>query len=440
MPNGRTSPLPDDPSTPSGYAQLVRENANFRRLWGGNIVSLFGDWFNTIAIYRLIEELTGSPLALGAVFITKMLPLALASPIAGLIVDRLNRRRVMIVSDLVRAVIVLGFLLVGDAGDVWMIYLLTALQVMVSAVFMPAKSASLPNIVASGDLLTANALMSATWSTMLALGAAVGGIAVEALGPKAVFVIDSVTYLVSAWFIWRTVIPQDTEASEPTATPVRDGLRTIVEGWRRMRDRPSVGRIALAKAAWGIGGGAPVFMLVLLAEALVPAQPALGIGILYSARGLGTGLGPILARAWFPDQGRWPALLGVCIALSGLGYVAVSQVGWLWVVAVLVVVAHAASGANWVLSTVLLQQRAEDRFRGRVFATDWLLVTLVESASVLVAALLLEYDVASLATIILVFALVQILTGIVWMFTVVPAERRAALSGVAEDGAVIEGT
>ncbi len=425
-------------SRPIGYLDLARTNANFRRLWGGNIVSLFGDWFNTIAIYRLIEELTGSPLALGAVFVTKMLPLALASPIAGLIVDRFNRRRVMIVSDLVRAVIVLGFLLVVDAGDVWLLYLLTALQVMVSAVFMPAKSASLPNIVEGKDLLTANALMSATWSTMLAIGAAVGGLAVEALGPQTVFVIDSATYLVSAWFIWRTVIPQDTEEVTPTATPVRDGLRTIAEGWQRLCERPSVGRIALAKAAWGLGGGAPVFLLVLLAEVLMPDRPAMGIGILYSARGLGTGLGPILARAWFPDERRWPTLLGLCIGLSGLGYVLVSQVGWLWGVVPLVVFAHAASGANWVLSTVLLQQRAEDRFRGRVFATDWLLVTLVESISVLAAALLLEYDVASLGTIILLFAGVQILTGIVWLLTVVPRERRAASSEMPQSGSILE--
>ncbi len=427
MSTGRPRPIPDSAS-PSGYVEIVRANANFRRLWGGNIVSLFGDWFNTIAIYRLIEELTGSPLALGAVFITKMLPLAFASPVAGLIVDRWNRRRVMIGADLIRAVVVLGFLLVGDAGDVWLIYALTALQVTISAVFNPAKSASLPNIVPGKDLLTANALMSATWSTMLAVGAAVGGLAVEALGPQAVFVIDSATYLVSAWFIWRTVIPQDTEAVEPTATPVRDGLRTIVEGWQRLRERPSVGRIALAKAAWSLGGGASVFMLVLLAELLMPDQPALGIGLLYAARGLGTGLGPILARAWLPDARRWPVLLGVCISLSGLGYAAVSQTPWLWMVMGLVVFAHAASGANWVLSTVLLQQRAEDRFRGRVFATDWLLVTLVNSVSVLAASLLLEYDVASLGTIFLLFAGVQVVTGLVWILTVVPAERRRPIS------------
>ncbi len=409
----------------SGYVELVRANANFRRLWAGNVVSLFGDWFNTIALYRTVETISGSPLALGFVFIAKLLPLALASPVAGLLVDRLNRRRVMIGADLVRAVIVLGFLLVPLGGGLVLLYALTTLQIVVSAVFNPAKSASLPNIVADRELLTANALMSATWSTMLAIGVAVGGIAVEVLGPQAVFVIDSGTYLVSAWFIFRTVIPQDTEAVVPTATPVRDGLRKIVEGWQRLREVPSVGRIALAKAMWAIGGGAPVFMLVLLGEALMPNRPALGIGLLFSARGIGTGIGPVVARAFFADETRWPALLGVCIVLSGLGYLAVSVVGWIGAVAAFVLLAHAASGANWVLSTVLLQMRTEDRFRGRVFATDWLLVTLVESVSVLVAALLLEAEVASLRTLFFAFAAVQVLTGIGWLLTVVPRERRS---------------
>lgn len=426
--SGPPPPLPAA-APQAGYAELVRTNPNFRRLWAGGVVSLFGDWFNTIAIFRLVETLTGSPLALGAVFITKMVPLALASPVAGLIVDRFNRRRVMIAADLARAVIVLGFLFVGDATDVWMIYALTALQVTVSAVFNPAKSASLPNVTTERELLTANALMSVTWSVMLALGAAVGGVAVEALGPKAVFVLDSATYLLSAWFIGRAVIPQDTEEAAPTSTPVRDGLRRIVEGWRRLREVPRVGRIALAKAAWGLGGGAPVFLIVLLGEALMPLQPALGIGILYSARGVGTGIGPVVARAVFRDERAWPAVLGGCIVLSGLGYVAVSLAGGIGGVAAFVLLAHAASGANWVLSTVLLQKRTEDRFRGRVFATDWLLVTLVESVSVLVAAVLLEAGVASLATVIGAFAAVQVLCGIGWLLVVVPAERRAEPAG-----------
>jgi MFS family permease len=418
---------PDASVRPVGYVALVRGNVNFRRLWAGNVVSLFGDWFNTIALYRTVEMMSGSALALGLVFIAKLLPLAIASPVAGLLVDRFDRRRVMIGADVVRAVIVLGFLFV-EQGGLGLVYALATAQIAVSAVFNPAKSASLPNIVAPHDLLTANALMSATWSTMLAVGAAVGGVAVEVLGPQAVFVLDSATYLVSAWFIWRAVIPQDTEAAEPTATPVRDGARKIGEGWRRLHSVPSVGRIALAKAAWAIGGGAPVFMLVLLGEALMPDRPALGIGLLFSARGLGTGVGPIVARALFVDAARWPALLGACMIGSGLGYIAVSLSGWLWAVVAFVLFAHAASGTNWVLSTVLLQMRTEDRFRGRVFATDWLLVALVESAAVLLASLLLEAGWAELRTLFFAFASVQVLTGIGWLLVVVPRERRAGLA------------
>ena len=255
----------ETPGPPAGYLELVRGNLNFRRLWFGNIVSLLGDWFNTIAIYKLIDDLTGSPFALGAVFITKMLPWALASPIAGLLVDRLNRRRVMIASDLLRAVIVLGFLFVEDASDVFLIYVLTALQVVAGSVFQPAKSASVPNITTPRELLTANALMAATWSILLALGAALGGFATEWLGVDAVFVIDSLSYLFSAYFIYRMSIPQQTEA--PEAGPlVPTAARKIAEGWRHLQAVPRVGRIALAKATWAVGGGATVYMLALLGD------------------------------------------------------------------------------------------------------------------------------------------------------------------------------
>ena len=129
---------------PSGYVELIRTNVSFRRLWIGNVVSLFGDWFNTIALYALILQLTGSEFALGAVFITKMLPMALASPLAGVLVDRFDRRKAMIISDLLRAVIVLGFLVVNEPSEVYLIYILIAMQVIVASVFRPAQIASLP--------------------------------------------------------------------------------------------------------------------------------------------------------------------------------------------------------------------------------------------------------------------------------------------------------
>ena len=410
----------------AGYWELLRGNVNFRRLWAGNVVSLLGDWFNTIALYTLVSRLTGSPFALGAVFIFKMLPWALASPIAGILVDRYNRRRLMIGSDLLRAVVVLGFLLIDEADEVVWLYGLIALQVVVGAVFIPAKSASIPNITTPRELLTANALMSATWSIMLALGAAAGGFAAEWLGLQAVFILDSLTYLVSAYYIYRTVIPQATEA--PAAGPlVRTALREIADGWRRMRAVPRVGRIALAKAVWAIAGGALVYLLTLLGDALVPQALAAGIGILFAARGLGTGIGPVVARAVFKDQRRWPLVLGGCIVFSGICYGAVGLVPWaLGLVIGLVVLAHTSSGANWVLATVMLQQRTEDRYRGRVFATEWFLVMLADTISILAASLLLEWGVLDLRLSFLVFALIQILCGLLWIALVVPKERREA--------------
>ena len=190
------------------FTQLLRANRNFRRIWIGEAASWLGDWFSAIALYTLVQKLTGSPFALGLVFLTKMLPFAVASPLAGLLVDRFDRRRLMIAADLLRALLVLGFLLVEDASDLYLIYALTTLQVALTAVFIPARSASIPNVTTRRELLTANALGAATWSTLLAVGAALGGFATAWLGIRAVFVLDSLTYVISAAFLMRTAIPQ----------------------------------------------------------------------------------------------------------------------------------------------------------------------------------------------------------------------------------------
>jgi len=413
-----TAAIPHDDQ--AGFAELVRENVHFRRLWLGNIVSFLGDWFNTIALYSLITDLTGSAFALGAVFITKMLPWALASPFAGLIVDRFSRRRVMLTADLLRAVVVLGFLLVDEPGEVYLIYVLTTLQVVIGSVFPPAQSASIPNVTSARELLTANALMSATWSALLAVGAALGGFATALLGTKAVFLIDSASYFVSAFFIFRTVIPQDTRT---TAVTVHALFREIMDGWRHLRTHPHVGRIALAKGISAVAGGALVFMLTLLGEAISPEAHAIGIGLLFAARGLGTGIGPILARALFKDRSRWPLLIGFGIIFSGICYGSVGLLPWAYAIGLLITLAHATSGANWVLSTVMLQHRTEDRYRGRVFATEWLLVMLADTVSILAASLLLQSGVLDLRKGFLVFATVQIVSGLLWTMIIAPRER-----------------
>jgi MFS family permease len=362
--------------------------------------------------------------------VSKTLPFAVASPIAGLLIDRFDRRRLMIAADLIRAVLVLGFLFVDEPGEVWVIYVLGSLQMVVSALFIPARSASIPNITTERELLTANALSAATWSTLLAVGAALGGLVTQALGVRAVFVLDSLSYVVSAFFIVRATIPQATDRPPAGGAILRRAWLDIVAGWRHMWARPSIGRMALAKATWAVGGGGLVYMLALLGEKLHPAAPAVGMGVLYSARGLGTGIGPVVMRKFLPQESRWPAMMGMGIVASGVGYLFIGSITWSIVLAFVVVLAHAPSGANWVASSVLLQKRTEDRFRGRVFATEWLAISLVDSLSILGASLLLEWADVTLRTAILVFAGIEIACGVIWLLLVVPAERKEGLRGV----------
>ena len=267
--------------------------------------------------------------------------------------------------------------------------------------------------------------MAATWSTLLAFGAAAGGFATEFLGVKAVFILDSLTYLVSAWFIWRTVIPQNTD-------PVRQGplLRTaaadVLDGWRHMIRAPHVGRMALAKATWAIAGGGLVFLIALMGEEISPDHASVAIGILFAARGVGTGVGPILARSLARDRSRWPAILGACIVFSGMCYAVVAVLPWSYWIAGLILLAHCTSGANWVLSNVLLQERTEDRWRGRVFATEWLTVMLADTVAIFAAGALLEADLLQLAEVVLLLSVLQVVSGLLWMMIVVPRERRWA--------------
>jgi MFS family permease len=416
------------PGGSTGYVDLLRNNVSFRRLWAGNVVSLFGDWFNTIALYSLILKLTGSEFALGFVFITKMLPWALAAPVAGVLVDRFDRRKLMIASDLIRAVVVLGFLLIDSREQVYIIYILIGLQVVIGSVFHPARTASIPNVTRPDELLTANTLMAATWSVVLAFGAAIGGFAAEALGLDAVFLIDSGSYLVSAFFIFRTTIPQSTAAKSTAENTEADNVfkvahADVMKGWRHIQGRPQIRRIALAKAAWALGGGASVYMLALLGDMLSPDRQAAAIGLLFAARGIGTGLGPVIGRAFFKNQRSWPVLLGVAISTSGIFYALVGSMPLTYLIAVPVMIAHAASGLNWVFSTVLLQERTKDEFRGRVFSTDWLFVMLADSVSILGASLVLESGLLELHDAVLVFGLIQVITGLIWLRTVVPGER-----------------
>ena len=418
--------------------ELIIKYPAFRRLWIAQAISNFGDWFGLLALYALVQRYSDSEFLLGLVIIVKMLSLAFFSPIAGYLTDRFNRRILMIICDGGRALSLLLMLLVQQESLLWLAYALTGFQMMLSAIFEPAKTASIPNVAPPERLVDANIISTATWSIIFTSGMAIGGFATEWIGVEGVFILDAFTYLASAWFIYRAVIPQEARRSnyvEGQKKPsfwedIRQNIGTdIVLGIRYLRDNHQILRPAIAKGTSTIFLGGLVYMLVLVSDSILQ-MGSIGLGLLYAARGIGTGIGPIIARQHFTDDRQWVVLMGASIALSGAMYLVVGLTQVWWMMFVFVLLAHAASGANWVTSTVLLQKRSEDNFRGRVFSTEWLLFTLGNSLSVVVASVLLEWQIVALQTLISLYAVGLIAAGLLWLATVANWERNWVQKGL----------
>ena len=420
------------------FVELIKEYPSFRRLWIAQAISNFGDWFGLLALYALVQRYSDSEFLLGLVIVVKMLSLAFFSPIAGYLTDRFNRRILMIICDGGRALSLLLMLLVQQESLLWLAYALTGFHMMLSAIFEPAKTASIPNVAPPERLVDANIISTATWSIIFTTGMAIGGFATEWIGVEGVFILDAFTYLVSAWFIYRAVIPQEARRSnyvEGQKKPsiwedIRQNIGTdIVLGIRYLRYNHHILRPAVAKGTSTIFLGGLVYMLVLVSDSILQ-MGSIGLGLLYAARGIGTGIGPVIARQHFTDERQWVVVMGASIALSGAMYLVVGLTQVWWMMFVFVLLAHAASGANWVTSTVLLQKRSEDNFRGRVFSTEWLLFTLGNSLSVVVASVLLEWQIVALQTLISLYAVGLMAAGLLWLATVANWERNWVQKGL----------
>lgn len=397
-----------------GYVALLRTNPQFRRLWLASLTSHFGNWFNTIALFVLILEHTGSEALLGILFSVRMLFFGVLQPFIGLLADRMSRRNIMVAANLMGFFCVLGFLLVDGPEDMILLLGLNALLMILHGAYMTSERAALPNIVEEDHLATANALEAASWSTTLAIGAALGGFVVQIWGTDVAFILDAFTFLLSAALVLTIQIPQK-YSEEFSGSLLRTGFSNIANGWERIRRDSRVLRIVFAKSSWNIAGGglAGVFLVVLAAD-IGAGGVAAGIGIFFMARGIGTGIGPIITRKVFTNKERWPMLSGLMVAISGLFYIAVGLAieQPIWILFVLILVAHAASGSNWVLSTILTQMWIEDEVRGRVFSTDMVLLCISFAISTSVAGYLLENDHFNLQTGILYFASFMVISGL----------------------------
>ena len=367
-----------------GYVALLRRNRAFRFLWFGQVVSQMGDWFDTIALYTIILNLTGSGRNVGLLMVARFVPSFVFGPISGVVADRFSRRTIMILSDVLRAIVVLGFLFIRRADQLWMVYVLTVLQLIFSTFFEPARTAAVPSIVSDNELLPANAISSVTWSAMLTIGAAIGGVVTGWFGTNAAFVLDSASYVLSAIFIASIRFPKRPPRERSKLSWGKAlGITQTIEGARYVKHRKRVLAFLMVKPAWGLGGGI-LTLLAVFGEKIFPVgrSTATGIGVLFAARGIGTAVGPIVARRIAGEsRGRMQVSIGISFLIGGIFYIAFgSSTSFIFALFALGL-AHTGGSILWVFSTVLLQRGVEDAFRGRVFAAELALLTLTMAAS-----------------------------------------------------------
>jgi MFS family permease len=363
-----------------GFAAVLRENPNFRRIWIGQVGSLLGDWFNTVALLSLLLRLTGSGRAAGIFYVVQMIPVFLASPLAGRVVDLLPRKTVMIGADVLRAVVVLSFLFVTKPERIWIVYAATALQMTLSAFFEPARNAVTPRVVRPAHLFAANALTAATWSTMLAVGAAIGGGVTALFGERISFLLNSASYLWSAIFVARASIPLVEKL--PAHAHIGEGF---LEGLRAALRLPALLPVLCVKGLIGVSGGIGLVLAVMGDRTFrIGKSAAAGIGMLFAARGIGTAIGPIVARRLGSATGAAARkTIGSGFAISAVAFTVACLPLALPVVLAALVVSGIGTAIPWVFSTIVLQAETEDHLRGRVFAADQALLTLTVSFSML---------------------------------------------------------
>jgi MFS family permease len=420
----------------ASYGQLVRRNPDFRYLWFGQIVSLLGDWFDLIASASLVAALTQSGLAVGGLFVVRMLAPFLVSPLAGVAADRYNRKYLLIGADLSRALVVMGFLLVRRPEHVWLLYTLTAVQLGLSGFFFPARNAILPDIVSPRELGAANALSSATWSVMLALGAALGGLVAGQWGAYPSFVVDSLTFLASAALISR-VAYRPTHTLDDSDKSVSQALRQYVDGLRYLWQHTDILFIALHKAAGAlfIAGAFQVVQVTLAEQVFVIGQGGgISLGLLYAVVGVGTGLGPIAARAFTGDRDRPQRVaLAASYAVQAIGMALAAPLASFGLVLAGTFIRGIGGGIGWVFSTQLLLQLLPNRVRGRVFSTEFALLTLANALGAVAGGWALDEAALDLSRILWWMGGLILLPGLLWSLWVAlarppaPADEAAAI-------------
>lgn len=330
-------------------------------------MSLGGDWFTLVALsVAVVRASRGSGLALGALIVTQLLPMVVLGPWSGLLVDRVDRRGLLIGSDLLRVAIVLLFIPAAASGQLAPLYGLALLHFGVATVFEPGRAAILPSLVEDSELVRASTLSSVTWSVMAAIGGLASGAVLAILGLRAAFLVDAATFLASALLI---VSIRPTQVRQPDARGSDD--LSVRHGLSYLRRHPVTLATLLIKTILGIAT-VDTFLIV-YATRVFPwgVEGALSLGLAWAAFGLGAILGPlVLNRVNDGSTARMRRFVVVGSGLLTAALLSLAAAPTLAIFALAILLRGAGGSSNWTFSTILLQRTVPERMRGRLFGLE----------------------------------------------------------------------
>ena len=387
--------LPGGAGLMAGFFKLLRDNPNYRCMWTGQVVSEIGDHFNNIAVFSLALANTRSGLVVSGIMLSRAVPAVLAGPIAGVLLDRMDRRRVMIASDLVRGLVALGFILTTGRDHTWLLYLFSALLMFASPFFTSGRSSILPRITTREELHTANSLTQTTQWTTLTIGTFLAGASVMPFGYKWAFLGNSLSFFVSAAMISRLRPPKDGFAAKRQAVTEAEVVRPwheYKEGLRYMRSSPLVLGIAMIGVGWATGGGAAQILFSIFGEEVFNRGPA-GIGEVWGCAGIGLLAGGALGHWWGgrASFGQYKRTIVLCYIVHGGAYILFSQMRNYYWALFFIALSRAGVAVSSVLNMSQLLRHVPDGFRGRVFSTMESMVWSTMMVSMMLAGVASQY-------------------------------------------------
>lgn len=407
------------------FKELLKSNPNFRRLWFGQVISELGTWFSFIAELGLVQFYSGSTWMTAALLVSRLLPVLIFAPLAGVAVDRLDRKRILIAADLVRALAALGFLTISVGAPIWVAILCSGVMSSAGTFFEAAKNASIANMVTRREMLTANVLMFSTRFLQLTLGAALGGVTAAKFGYNTAFVINSISFVVSAAFIFviPSAIMRKQSAEVSVETIAKQGNRFLIEvreGLAYIWQTHFVRGIVMVNVGWALGGG----MNNLVFDRIARHEFARGAGdpgdwslaALLTAAGAGLFIGMALARragVWISDERRAGNFVGWLLLIHGLFFAAAGLMPSLLGFALCIGISRLILGAEFGVQETLMMRMIPDEYRGRVFTTDRALELSTMTVSMLVAGGLLKW--VSPRTMVMVSGLLSASPGLIWL-------------------------